>query len=74
MLYQNLLIALRIACTLPVTVVSAEMSFPELKLIKTYLGPTTAVALININREVGSQLCQDSIIDDFESRKATRKC
>ncbi|XP_076062381.1 uncharacterized protein LOC143037722 [Oratosquilla oratoria] len=36
-LYPNLWVALRIACTFPVTVASAERSFSKMKLIKTYL-------------------------------------
>ncbi|XP_066959002.1 uncharacterized protein [Macrobrachium rosenbergii] len=39
-LYPNLWVALRIACTLSVTVNSAERSFSKLKLIKTYLRPS----------------------------------
>uniref|UniRef100_A0A3Q1EGE4 TTF-type domain-containing protein n=1 Tax=Acanthochromis polyacanthus TaxID=80966 RepID=A0A3Q1EGE4_9TELE len=60
-LYPNLWISPRIACTLPVTVASAERSFSKLKLIKTYLRSSmaqdrlTGLAIISINHEVGKQ-------------------
>ena len=78
-LYPNLWIALRIACTLPVTVASAERSFSKLKLIKTYLrswmgqNHLTGLAIISINHEIGKQLSYDDIIDDFASKKARKQ-
>ncbi|XP_034069533.1 uncharacterized protein LOC117544522 [Gymnodraco acuticeps] len=78
-LYPNLSIALRIACTLPVTVASAERSFSKLKLIKTYLRSCmgqdrlTGLAIISINHEIGKQLSYDDIIDDFASKKARKQ-
>ncbi|XP_064101016.1 uncharacterized protein LOC135211682 [Macrobrachium nipponense] len=75
-LYPNLWVALRIACTLPVTVAaSAERSFSKLKLIKTNLKSSmgqdrlTGLAIININHEVGKQVSFEDIIDDFVSKK-----
>lgn len=78
-LYPNLWISLRIACTLPVTVASAERSFSKLKLIKTYLQSSmaqdrlTGLAIISINHEVGRQVSYDDVIDEFVSRKARRQ-
>lgn len=78
-LYPNLWIALRIACTLPVTVASAERSFSKLKLIKNYLRSSmgqdrlSGLAIISINQEIGKQLSYDDIIDDFASKKARRQ-
>ncbi|XP_034082159.1 zinc finger MYM-type protein 1-like [Gymnodraco acuticeps] len=78
-LYPNLWIALRIVCTLPVTVASAERSFSKLKLIKTYLRSCmgqdrlTGLAIISINHEIGKQLSYDDIIDDFASKKARKQ-
>ncbi|KAJ8334015.1 hypothetical protein SKAU_G00413340 [Synaphobranchus kaupii] len=77
-LYPNLWISLRIACTLPVTVASAERSFSKLKLIKTYLRSSmaqdrlTGLAIISINHEVGRQVSYDDVIDDFAARKSRR--
>ncbi|XP_041852965.1 zinc finger MYM-type protein 1-like [Melanotaenia boesemani] len=78
-LYPNLWISLRIACTLPVTVASAERSFSKLKLIKTYLRSSmaqdrlTGLAIISINHEVGKQVSYENVIDDFASKKARRQ-
>ena len=78
-IYPNLWIALRIACTLPVTVATAERSFSKLKLIKTYLRSSMAqdrlsgMAIISINHQIGSQISYDQVINDFASRKARRE-
>ncbi|KAG0724329.1 Zinc finger MYM-type protein 1 [Chionoecetes opilio] len=78
-LYPNLWIALRIVCTLPVTVASAERSFSKLKLIKTYLRSSmgqnrlSGLSIISINQEIGKQLSYDEVINDFASKKARRQ-
>ena len=78
-LYPNLWVALRIACTLPVTVASAERSFSKLKLIKTYLRSSmgqerlSGLAIISINHEVGKDVLYEDIIDDFASKKARKQ-
>ncbi len=78
-LFPNLWIALRIACTLPVTVASAEQSFSKLKLIKNYLRSTMAqerlsgLALISINHKVGHDISYNDVINDFASRKARKQ-
>lgn len=78
-LYPNLWVALRIACTLPVTVASAERSFSKLKLIKTYLRSSMAqerlsgLAVISINNKVGQAIPYNDVISDFASRKARKE-
>ncbi|KAG1973804.1 zinc finger MYM-type protein 1-like isoform X2 [Pimephales promelas] len=78
-LYPNLWVALRIACTLPVTVASAERSFSKLKLIKTYLRSSMAqerlsgLAVISINNKVGQCIKYNDVISDFASRKARKE-
>ena len=78
-LFPNLWIALRIACTLPVTVASAERSISKLKLIKSYLRSTMAQerlsgrALISVNHEVGQNISYNDVINDFASRKARKQ-
>lgn len=54
----NLLIALRILLTIPITVASGERSFSKLKLIKNYLRSTTTqnrlngLAVLGIEHEI----------------------
>ena len=78
-LYPNLWVALRIACTLPVTVASAERSFSKLKLNKNYLRSSMAQerlngpALISINNKIGHQIFFSDVINDFASRKARKQ-
>ena len=78
-LYPNLWIALRIACTLPVTVASAERGFFKLKLIKTYLRSTMAqerlsgLAIISVNNKMGREITYSDVINDFASRKARKQ-
>ena len=77
-LYPNLWVALRIACTLPVTVASAERRFSKLKLIKNYLRSSMAqerlsgLEVISINNKVGHQISYGDVINDFASRKARK--
>lgn len=78
-LYPNLWVALRIACTLPVTVASAEQSFSKLKLIKNYVRSSIAqerlsgLALISINNKIARQTSYGDIINNFASRKAMQE-
>ena len=78
-LFPNLWVALRIACTLPVTVASAERSFSKLKLIKTYLRSTmeqerlSGLALLSINHKISHEISYDDVINDFASRKARKQ-
>lgn len=78
-LFPNLWIALRIACTLPVTVASAERSFSKLKLIKTYLRSSMAqerlsgLAILSINHKISHDISYNDIINDFASRKARKQ-
>eukprot|EP00731_Ephydatia_muelleri_P000596 Em0001g596a len=74
-LFPNICISLRIFCTLPVTVASAERSFSQLKRIKSYGRSTMAqerlhgLALLCIESELAKTIDYDSIIDTFAARK-----
>ena len=74
-LFPNVCISLRIFCTLPVTVASAERSFSQLKRIKSYSRSTMAqerlqgLALFCIESELAKTIDYDSIIATFASRK-----
>lgn len=74
-LFPNVCISLRIFCSLPVTVASAERSFSSLKRIKTYARSTMAqerlqgLALLCIESDVAKNINYDSIIDAFAARK-----
>lgn len=77
-IFPNLVVALRILLTLPVSVASAERSFSKLKLIKTYLRSTmsqerlSGLAIISIEHEVSRSLDYMKIIDDFASKKVRK--
>ncbi|XP_065654540.1 zinc finger MYM-type protein 1-like [Hydra vulgaris] len=77
--YPNLVIALRIILTLPVTVASAERSFSKLKLIKTFHRSTTvderlsSLAMLSIKNEVARAISYEGIINEFASMKSRRK-
>lgn len=76
--YPNVNIVLRIICTIPVTVASAERSFSKLKLIKTYLRSTmtqnrlSSLALLSIENELASSLDYNEVIRDFSRIKSRR--
>ncbi|XP_065652729.1 uncharacterized protein LOC136080021 [Hydra vulgaris] len=77
--YLNLVIALRIILTLPVTVANAERSFSKLKLVKTFHRSTmvderlSSLAMLSIENEVARTLSYEGIINEFASMKTRRK-
>lgn len=76
--YPNLLIALQIMLTTPVTVASAEFSFSRLKLIKNYLRSSisqkrfSSLAILSIESEVANSIDFDDVIKDLASKKARK--
>lgn len=72
----NIVIALRILLTLPVSVASGERSFSKLKIIENYLRSSmsqerlTGLALISIENEIASNLDYDELICSFAEKKA----
>lgn len=77
-IFPNLVIALRILLTLPVSVASGERSFSKLKIIKNYLRSTMAqerlvgLATISIESEICESLNYDELISEFAKIKARR--
>lgn len=78
LVFPNLVIALRILLTLPVSITSGERSFSKLKLIKNYLRSTMGqdrlsdLALISIESSLCDSLDINDIIDDFANLKTRR--
>ncbi|XP_076053711.1 zinc finger MYM-type protein 1-like [Oratosquilla oratoria] len=74
----NVMIALRILLTLPVSVASGERSFSKLKLIKTYLRSTMlqqrfdGLATISIENEEASNLDLAKLVEKFARLKARK--
>lgn len=73
--YPNVNIVLRIICTIPVTVASAERNFSNMKLIKTYLRSTmsqnrlSSLALLSIENELAASLDYNEVIKNFSREK-----
>lgn len=76
--FPNIVIALKIALTLPITVASGERSFSKLKLIKNYLRTTMTqerlvdLAILSIEKELAETLDYEEFINDFAKIKARR--
>lgn len=72
-MYPYVHLALRIFCTMPVSVASAERSFSSLKRLKTWLRSTMAqdrlvgLGLLHIHREVTLNI--DNVVNRFASKK-----
>lgn len=77
-LFPNLVVALRVFLTMPVTVASAERSFSKLKLIKNYLRSTmdqdrlVHLALISIEHAVARSTPFDEMLEKWASMKTRR--
>lgn len=74
----NVVVAIKIFLTMPVTVASCERSFSKLKLIKTYLRSTmgqerlSGLAILSIEGDIARLLPYDNVIKDFAMRKARK--
>lgn len=77
-IFGEVCIALRIFCTLPVTVAGGERAFSKLKLIKNYLRSTMSqdrlcsLAMLSIESQLARKLDFKDLISDFASKKARR--
>ena len=77
-IFFNVCTALRIFCTLPVTVASAERSFSKLKLIKNHLRSTMTqerlndLAVLSIESSVAKNIDFTDVIQDFANKKSRR--
>ena len=78
-LFPNVCISLRIFCTLPVTVASAERSFSQLKRIKSYSRSTMAqerlqgLALLCTESELAKTIDYDSIIANLRPGRIEKR-
>lgn len=74
-IFGEICIALRIFCTLPVTVAGGERAFSKMKLIKNYLRSTmsqerlNSLALLSIESQLARQLDFKDLIRDFATKK-----
>jgi hypothetical protein len=75
-IYPNLMIALQILLTAPVTVASAERSFSKLKLIKNYLRSGisqerfSSLAILSIKNQTAKSLDYSDICYDLAFKKS----
>ena len=76
--FSEICIALRIFCTLPVTVAEAERSFSKLSNIKTFKRATMGqerlshLALLSIENKLARSVDYTSVISDFARKKARK--
>ena len=77
--FSEVVSALLLFLTLPVTVATAERSFSRLRLIKSYLKNTMgqdrlcALAKLSIEAESAELMKTDKLIESFTSAKARKK-
>ena len=77
-IFPNVCIGLRMFCTLPVTVASAERSFSKLKLVKNFLRSTMGqerlsdLAMLSIEAKIARCVDFQDIINDFATKKARK--
>lgn len=75
----NVVIALRISLTVPVSVATGERSFSKLKIIKNYLRNNmneerlNELSIISIEKDLANAIPVDDIIDDFAASKERKK-
>jgi len=77
-LFPNLVTALKILLTLPITAASAERSFSKLKIIKNHLRSQicqmrfVGLATLSIEKDVSNKLYMDEIVAEFSALKARK--
>ena len=77
-LFPNICVCLRIFCTLPVSVASAERSFSQLKRIKNYARSTMTqerlqgLSLLCIESELARTVNYEAVIQSFARRKSRK--
>uniref|UniRef100_T1FZZ5 HAT C-terminal dimerisation domain-containing protein n=1 Tax=Helobdella robusta TaxID=6412 RepID=T1FZZ5_HELRO len=79
-IFPNIAIALRIFCTIPVTVAEAERTFSKLKQIKSVQRSTmkqerlNGLATLAIEHDLAKLLNFDDVINNFALAKSRRVC
>nr|CAH7712964.1 unnamed protein product [Callosobruchus chinensis] len=77
-MFPNVVVAIKIFLTMPVTVASCERSFSKLKLIKTYLRSTmgqerlSGLAILSVEGDIARLLSYENVIKNFAMRKARK--
>uniref|UniRef100_T1EL20 HAT C-terminal dimerisation domain-containing protein n=1 Tax=Helobdella robusta TaxID=6412 RepID=T1EL20_HELRO len=77
-IFPNIVIALRIFCTIPVTVAEAEKTFSKLKQIKSVQRSTVkqerlnSLATLAIEHDLAKLLNFDDVINNFALAKSRR--
>ena len=77
-IFPNVSVALRIFCTLPATVASAERSFSKLKMIKNYLRSTMSqsrlndLAILSIESDLAREVDFSECISTFAAKTARK--